>query len=143
MEVFLFGLSNASYLQKLLGPCCNGNLRILKSSGLFFNSFKVHLARINAFHPLVDNCMIFTHPITSRFLNGLLRSFPPLMKFIWQWDLNFVLLSLTRPPFDHLATCITAHLSMKVTFLITITLPRTVSELGVLMEDSPYTSFHK
>lgn len=72
-------------------------------------------------------------------LNELLRSFPPLMKPTPQWDLNLVLLSLTRPPFKPLATCSTPHLSMEVA----ITSARRVSKLGSLVADPPYRPFIK
>lgn len=86
----------------------------LKSSVLVFSCLWMHLAAICTFHPLVDNHTIFTHPVTTRFLKGILRPFPLAVELTPQWDLNFVQLFLTKTPFELLGTCSVTHLSMKV-----------------------------
>lgn len=85
---------------------------------------------------------IFTQPVT-KFLKGLMRTFPPVNKQNLQRDLNLGLLALTKSPFEQLAMCSMFHLLMKVAFLIAITLARRVSELGALTTDPPYAIFHE
>ncbi|XP_015279090.1 PREDICTED: adenylate kinase 9-like, partial [Gekko japonicus] len=67
----------------------------------------------------VDGCTLFSHPVTKRFLKGLLRLYPPVKAPAPLWDLPLVLRQLTRRPFEPLATC----------------------QLKLLAWNSPYLSF--
>lgn len=119
-------------------PAISQYLLTLISLGLVLSFLLVLLAVISIFHPLVDCHTVFTHLITTRFLKRILRSFLPLVKFSSQWNLNFVQLSVTNPhPSKPLSICSMAHLSMKVAFLVAITLARRV------MVDLPHTIFYK
>lgn len=48
-----------------------------------------------------------------------------------------------KPPFEPLVSCCMFFLSMKVAFLVAVTLARRVGKLGATMEDPPFTTFHK
>lgn len=68
---------------------------------------------ISAFHPLTDNCLIFTHPTTARFLKGLVQTFPPVSTLIPNWDLSLILSARMNLPFKPLASCVFPYLSME------------------------------
>lgn len=82
-------------------------------------------------------------PNTVCFLKGLLSTFPPVLKPIPVCNINLVLSALTELAFEPLATCSLSYLSIKVIFLVAITLARWVSELTTMMADPPYIVFHK
>lgn len=80
---FVFGFHrNPDILEYMLTPL---------SSILAFGSLWVHLAAICAFHPPLDNSSVFMHPVTARFLKGILKSFPPVVKIKPKCDLRYVL----------------------------------------------------
>uniref|UniRef100_K7F170 Core-binding (CB) domain-containing protein n=1 Tax=Pelodiscus sinensis TaxID=13735 RepID=K7F170_PELSI len=113
----------------------------LKHSGLALSTIKVHAAAIAAFHRSEQGTSFLADPLTKLFFKGLQNTFPPVWPPVPIWDLNHVLKSLTKPPFEPIATCSLSHLSMKVAFLVAITSSRRVSELAALMADPPYTVF--
>lgn len=115
-------------------------LLTLNISSLSISSLWVHLATISTFHHPVENHTIFIHPVMKRFLKGVLRTFPPVVRPTSQRDLNLILSLLTKPPFKPLATCSMSHLSIK---LPSQSPSQEVSKLGELMADVPYTIFHK
>ncbi|XP_050804595.1 uncharacterized protein LOC127048745 [Gopherus flavomarginatus] len=96
----------------------------LKTQGLALSSLRVHLAAISAFHPGVDGCSVFSHPMVARFLKGLERLYPQIRPPAPSWDLNLVLTRLMAPPFEPLATCSLLYLSWKTAFLVAITSAR-------------------
>lgn len=57
------------------------------------------------------------------------------------WDLSLVLKGLTRPHFKSMATCSLIYLSMKMAFLVAITLARRKGEIAALMAHPSYTVF--
>lgn len=63
-------------------------------------------------------------------LLGLLWTYPPIQSITPEWDLNRVLMALTKLPFESLASCSLSLLSMKVAFLVAIISRRRVGELG-------------
>lgn len=140
MEVFLYLEAASSTFSR---HCkYSGHFRVYPGSkrnlGLSISSLWVYLTGISACLLPVEWRSVFTHPATIRFMGGLVRTFPPGVKPTPQWDLNCILSIFTRPPFEPLATCYMSHLSMKVVFLITITLARRVSEFGSLHGRSLY-----
>lgn len=50
-------------------------------------------------------------------MEGLIRTFPLVVKPTPQWEFNFVLSILTGKPFEPMATYGMTYLSMKVVFL--------------------------
>lgn len=51
----------------------------------------------------MENCSVFTHLITVKFLKSIVRTFLLVSKPTPAWDLNLVLSSLINPPFKSLA----------------------------------------
>lgn len=98
----------------------------LKISGLALNSLKVHIVAVNAFHPPMEGHSVFMHPLTTRFREDLLKTFPPIAPL---WDFNLVLLGLMKEPLEPLASCSMPLLSMKVTFFVAIASARRIEEL--------------
>lgn len=70
----------------------------LKRIGLCPSSISVHLAAVMAFHPLMEEFLVFVLPTTMRFLKGLGNLFPLFRHPTLVWDLNQVPRCLTRPP---------------------------------------------
>lgn len=93
----------------------------LKKSGLFLNSVKVHLVAITAFHHKIDDYSVFTYPTMKRFLKGTGNLFSQIRCPTPTWNLNLVLNSFTKPPFESMAICSLIHQSMKTVFLVAIT----------------------
>lgn len=112
----------------------------LKMGGLAIASLKVHLAAISAFHLPINGHSLFAHLLTERFLKGLRNLYPTYTIPPEPWDLALVLDTLTRPPFEPLATCDLRMLTM-VSFLLAITSAHRVSELATLSADPPCTLF--
>lgn len=115
----------------------------IKQSGLSFSSIRIHLTAITTFHDTIDNTLVFTHPITKRFLKRLQTIYPDIKPPTPPWDLHLVLSCLTQQPFEPLATCSLLHLSMKTAFLVAITSARQAGEIAALKVDPPYTLFFK
>lgn len=151
--------THTTYLQKwcrFLSWCSNKNLDpaiaplhkifdyilSLKDAGLALASLKVHRSAITSFHQPVEGWSIFAHPITRRFIKGLSNLFPPRSVPPPSWNLELVLDTLTRAPFEPLATC-PQSMTLKVVFLLAITSARRVSELAALLVVLPYTIFNR
>lgn len=112
----------------------------LKKSGLSVSSLKVHLAAITTFHQQIKGYSVFSHPATKRCLKGIVYLFPQPRQPTSTWDLNFVLKSLTRLPFELMATCLLTYLLMKTAFLVTITVAGRIGEMAALMVRSLFYS---
>lgn len=113
----------------------------LVDCGLSHSSIRVYLSALSAYHTLVDGHSLFSHPLSKRFLRGLLLSHPPVKHTKCTWDLPLVLRCLTRHPFEPAATCDLRLLSMKTLFLVAITSARRVSELAALDSRTEFLSF--
>lgn len=84
---------------------------------------------LSVFLPPVDGAAVSSHPPTVCFMRRLLNTFSPVLKPTPLWDLNLILSTLTKTPFEPLATCCLSQLSTKVVFLVAITSARRGSEL--------------
>ncbi|XP_075774348.1 uncharacterized protein LOC102454623 [Pelodiscus sinensis] len=124
-------------------PCILEYLLQLHDKGLALASLRVHLAAINAFHHRDGDFSLFAHPTTKRFLKGLSNLHPPRRPPPPLWNLDLVLQTLTRPPFEPLATVSLHLLTIKLVFLLAITSARRVSEIAAFMASPPYTVFSK
>nr|XP_014431927.1 uncharacterized protein LOC106732414 [Pelodiscus sinensis]XP_025043439.1 uncharacterized protein LOC106732414 [Pelodiscus sinensis]XP_025043440.1 uncharacterized protein LOC106732414 [Pelodiscus sinensis] len=113
----------------------------LKDSSLSLASIRVHVAAVTAFYHPVQGYLLFSHPMTKRFMKGITNLFPHHTRPADPWDLELVLSTLTTLPFEPLAMCDLHTLSMKVIFLLAITSSRRVSELVALSASFPYTVF--
>lgn len=113
----------------------------LKKSSLSLNSIKVHLVAIIAFHLKwgTRHCL----PIVKCFITGIQNIYANIHAPMTPWVLNLVLRTITKPPFEPLATYSLIHMSMKVSFLVAITSARCVGEIMTFMAYSPYTVFCK
>nr|XP_006123676.1 uncharacterized protein LOC102454623 [Pelodiscus sinensis]XP_014429353.1 uncharacterized protein LOC102454623 [Pelodiscus sinensis]XP_025040727.1 uncharacterized protein LOC102454623 [Pelodiscus sinensis] len=107
-------------------PCILEYLLQLHDNGLALASLRVHLAAINAFHHRDGDFSLFAHPTTKRFLKGLSNLHPPRRPPPPLWNLDLVLQTLTRPPFESLATVSLHLLTIKLVFLLAITSARRV-----------------
>lgn len=143
MEAFLFLITITPVISRVCwDPAILDYLLTIKTLDFSVSSLQVHWAAISTFHPIKDHA-IFTHPTTTRFLNGLLRSFPLGEQPTPPWDLNLALSLLIKRPFKPLAICSMFDLSMNVAFLVAIKSARRLNELGVFTADQPFTIFHK
>ncbi|XP_074850272.1 uncharacterized protein LOC142013107 [Carettochelys insculpta] len=115
----------------------------LKRDRLSLSSLKVHLAAISAFRYTEEGPTVFTHPIITRFLKGLVNLYPPRKPLPLSWSLDLVLSTLSGPPFEPLATVSLRLLTMKTAFLLAITSAHRVSELAAVMATPPCTVFSK
>lgn len=93
------------------------------------SSFKVHLAAIMAFHLPVEGFSIFAHPIMTRFFKGLSNLFPHVWNPTLHWDFDLVLNALKNFAFKPMAPCSFLYSSLKISFLIAITVARRVEKL--------------
>lgn len=124
-------------------PCILQCLLQLRDNGLAVASLQVHLAAINAFHRRDGDVSLFAHPITKRFLKGLSNLHPSRRPPPPLWNLDLVLQTLTRPPFELLATVPLHLITVKLLFLLALTSARRVSERAAFMASPPYTIFSK
>uniref|UniRef100_K7EYP5 Core-binding (CB) domain-containing protein n=1 Tax=Pelodiscus sinensis TaxID=13735 RepID=K7EYP5_PELSI len=115
----------------------------LRQSHLSLSSIRVHLAAIATFHATVEDTTVFAHPVTKQFLKGLQALYPEVALPQESWELHLVLTTLTKPPFEPMATCSLYHLSLKTAFLVAIISARRVSEMAALMAEPPFTIFFK
>lgn len=83
--------------------CALKYLLHLKTEGLSNSPFKVHLAAISVYHILVDCRLLYVHNRVKKFMKGLSNVYPPLRNPVLPWDLNLVLPTLMKPPFEPLA----------------------------------------
>ena len=68
---------------------------------------------------------------------------PPVKHPLPQWSLQVVLHSLTRQPFEPVASCDIRLLSFKTLFLVAVTSARRANELAALHSDPPCLQFFK
>ena len=80
---------------------------------------------------------------TNQEISGLMKSFrvqrPPVRKIMPEWDISFVLWSLTRPPFEpiHDEKCVDLkHLTWKAVFLLFLASGARRSEIHALSQES-------
>nr|XP_025039348.1 uncharacterized protein LOC112545447 [Pelodiscus sinensis] len=108
----------------------------LKMTELACSSLRVHLVAISAFLLSIGGYSLCTHPLTKRLFKGLDNLYPAHRIPPEPWDLALVLDTVTRPPFEPLAST-----DLKVVFLLAITSAWRVSELTALSVDPLYTQF--
>lgn len=113
----------------------------LRELGLRHASLRVYLPAISAFHAQIDGRTVFSHPLAKQFLKGLRNLHPDARLPPPSWDLPLVLCTLTKHPFEPMATCDLRLLSWKMVLLVAITSARRVSELAALRCSSPYLVF--
>lgn len=99
------------------------------------------MAALSSYHRSIDGYSLFSHPLSRRFLRGLLLTHPPQKPLRDSWDLPLVLQTLTRHPFEPAAMCELRLLAFKTLFLVAITSARRVSELAALDSRPAYLSF--
>lgn len=111
------------------------------SADLSHSSLRVYLSAISAYHPLIDQKTVFSHPSSKAFLWGLRNLYPLTRPPPPAWNLSLVLRELTGRPFEPMATCDIRLLMWKTSFLVAITSARRVSELAALRCVQPYLLF--
>lgn len=116
-------------------------LQNLIDSGLTHSPIRVYLVALSAYHNALDSYSSFFHPLSRRFLQGLLLTHPPVKPIRDSWDLPLVLCALTRHPFEPAATCELRLLAFKTLLLVAITSARRVGKLAALDSRLPYLSF--
>lgn len=137
-----------SYLESCSIPLRDSGLKSIlafllqvKDLGLKHSSLRVYLSAISAFHAPIDGKTVFSHPFYKQFLKGLRNLRPDIKVPPPTWDLPLVLRTLTRHPFEPMATCDLRLSSWKTAFLVAITSARRVSELVVLRRSPLYLVF--
>ena len=107
-------------------------LQSLVDKGLSPATLKVYVAAISCNHVKVESCTVGSHRLISSFLKGAHRLNPPRAPRAPVWDLNLVLDTLCRAPFEPLARAELKWLSYKTAFLLAITSAKRVGELHAL-----------
>ncbi len=90
------------------------------------------MAALSSRHAQVDKVTVGSHRLVSLFLRGALRLRPPKAQRAPAWDLNLMLDTLRKHPFEPLAQVGLEWLSMKTAFLLTIVSAKRVEELHAL-----------
>lgn len=92
----------------------------------------MYLSALLVHHDPIDGWSLFPHDLSKRFFKGMVHLYPPIKHLMEAWDLPLVLRCLTRKPFEPVATCDLKLLSLKMLFLVTITLVYRFSKLATL-----------
>lgn len=96
------------WLEKDIDPisctlsCISYILQLLMDKNLSFNMVKIYAAAISSCHEGFNKRMGFNHPLMKHFLKGLHRHKPVSHAIIHQWDVMFILCTLTRELFEPL-----------------------------------------
>ncbi|XP_056425878.1 anion exchange protein 4 [Hyla sarda] len=80
------------------------------------------------------------HPWIKRFLSATVRMSPVVRPLVPPWDLNIVLNSLTKTPFEPLVEVPLKILTFKPVFLLAVTSARRVGEITSFSMNQPYLS---
>lgn len=93
--------------------------------------------------PVFKGTLFSRHPHIRLFLRGATSKDPPIIHRFPTWRLNMVLSALTKPPFEIVQDIPLKWLRLKAIFLIAITTPLRVSELGAIPIWPDLCVFHK
>ncbi|XP_060545984.1 uncharacterized protein LOC132711324 [Pantherophis guttatus] len=113
------------------------------ASGLSPNTLHRQVAALSSVLAFGPETSLSKEPLIRAFLRGATNLRPPVVHRFPTWDLNKVLTSLTKPPFEPLRDVNLKFLSFKVSFLVAITSTRHISELTSLSIRSDFCVFHK
>ncbi|XP_034289496.1 uncharacterized protein LOC117675183 [Pantherophis guttatus] len=112
------------------------------ASGLSPNTLRRQVAALSSVLSFGPEVPLSKEPLIRAFLQGATNLRPPVIHRFPTWDLNKVLTSLTKPPFEPLQEVNFKFLSFKVSFLVAITSARRISELASLSVRSDLCIFH-
>ncbi|XP_029453156.1 protein-glutamate O-methyltransferase isoform X1 [Rhinatrema bivittatum] len=108
------------------------------AKGLSCSSLRVQVAALGCFWGTVEGRTLSSHPDIVRFLKGAKHLCPPLRAPCPSWNLKVVLKVLGSPPFEPLKRATLKDLTLKVVFLVAITLAWMVSKLQALSCREPF-----
>ena len=110
-------------------------LAYLFESGLQYRTIAGYRSMLSAVLPPIQNCPVGQHPHISRLIKGVFHSRPPKIKLLPEWDLEVVLSTLEKHPFEPLPTATLKCITLKTVFLLAITTFRRCSDLQSLRID--------
>nr|XP_061795427.1 uncharacterized protein LOC133586985 [Nerophis lumbriciformis] len=117
----------------LRGPTrCLTPARSLLDIGRSPSTLKVYVAAISAHHAKVSGGSVGNHGLVATFLKGALRLHPRRCPRAPVWDLQLVLDSLCRPPFEPMDAAGPQWAARKAAFLLAVASAKRVGELHAL-----------
>nr|XP_061802709.1 uncharacterized protein LOC133593969 [Nerophis lumbriciformis] len=117
----------------LRGPTrCLTPARSLLDIGRSPSTLKVYVAAISAHHAKVSGGSVGNHGLVATFLKGALRLHPRRCPRAPVWDLQLVLDSLCRPPFEPMDAAGPQWVARKAAFLLAVASAKRVGELHAL-----------
>ncbi|XP_026535084.1 uncharacterized protein LOC113419749 [Notechis scutatus] len=100
--------------------------------GLSPNTLRRQVAALSTVVSGSSSGSLSHHPRIRAFLRGASNLHPPVIHRYPTWDLNKVLMALTKPPFEPLREAPLQFLTLKVVFLVAVTSARRISEIAAL-----------
>ncbi|XP_057715912.1 uncharacterized protein LOC130931280 isoform X1 [Corythoichthys intestinalis] len=107
-------------------------LQSLLDIGRSPSTLKVYVAAISAHHAKVSGGSVGNHGLVATFLKGALRLHPRRCPRAPVWDLQLVLDSLCRPPFEPMDAAGPQWVARKAAFLLAVASAKRVGELHAL-----------
>ncbi|XP_057685683.1 uncharacterized protein LOC130911993 [Corythoichthys intestinalis] len=107
-------------------------LQSLLDIGRSPSTLKVYVAAISAHHAKVSGGSVGNHGLVATFLKGALRLHPRRCPRAPVWDLQLVLDSLCRPPFEPMDAARPQWVARKAAFLLAVASAKRVGELHAL-----------
>ncbi|XP_058043567.1 uncharacterized protein LOC131200588 [Ahaetulla prasina] len=112
------------------------------TSGLSPNTLRRQVAALSSVLTFSSSESLAKDPVIRLFLRGASNLHPPTIHRYPSWNLNKVLNTLMRAPFEPLREASLRLLTFKVAFLIAITSARRISELAALSTRKDLCIFH-
>ncbi|XP_073414114.1 uncharacterized protein [Dendrobates tinctorius] len=119
-------------------PPISAILEFLQSGlqmGLAVNTLKVQVSALGALY----NCKLASNRWVARFIKSCHRARPIPIPSIAPWDLNLVLETLTKEPYEPLHQLPLKFLTLKTIILVALTSARRIRDLQALSVNPPYT----
>ena len=116
-------------------------LQTLVTQGRAVSTIRGYITAISNRHETVDGLRVGSHPLVHQWRRGLDNLHGVQRSLVPPWNLELVLTSLTKAPYEPIATAPMKFLTLKTVFLLAITSARRASEIHALRCDEPYTTF--
>ena len=110
----------------------------LFKKGLSYSTLCGYRSAISAYHDGVDGIRMGEHPKLVKLLKGVFNCSTPRKVTAPLWNLDKVLRSLRKAPFEPLTECTLQYLSYKVAFLLCICSASRCSDLARFAYKEPY-----
>ena len=117
-------------------------LQDLVDQGRAVNTIQGYITAISNRHEAVDNSRVGSHILVHQWRKGLKNLVGINRTLVPPWNLDLVLTSLTKAPYEPLRQAPLKFLTWKTVFLVAITSARRASEIHALRCDPPYITFN-